>query len=158
VPWVPDGVIKGGEYTGHNSYSDIDIYWRVEDPCIYIGLVARTSGWIAIGFGPETLMKNADIIQGMIVDGKLVISDQFSTGGFGPHPPDTELGGTDDILESGGKLEGGTTVIEFKRKLVTGDKYDKPLVKGKNTVLWAIGGNDPDKKHTKRGFGELDIP
>lgn len=157
VPWVADGVITPGEYPNHNVYGDFEIYWLNDDQYVYIGMMAKTSGWIAIGFGPETMMKNLDIIEGIVTDSKLTISDQFSSGNFGPHLPDTQLGGTDDILASGGKVDNGYTTIEFKRKLDTGDKYDKPLVKGKNKIAWAIGGSDLTKHHMSVGYGEIDI-
>jgi hypothetical protein len=119
---------------------------------------APTSGWIAIGFGAETLMKNADIIEGFVKDGKLSIVDMFSTGDFGPHPPDTQLGGTNDILDSAGQNINGFTIVEFKRKLDSGDKYDKPLLPGKNKIIWAYG-TDPvfTLKHSAAGYGEIDI-
>ena len=77
---------------------------------------------------------------------------------FGPHPQDTELGGTNDILEFAGKEEDGYTTIEFKRKLDTGDKYDNPLVKGKNQILWSYGPDDTaTSKHVNRGYGEISL-
>ena len=82
----------------------------------------------------------------------------FSTGDFGPHPPDTELGGTYDILDFGGGEEGGYTSIEFKRALNTGDKYDNALSRGVNKIIWSYGSEDDLKsKHINRGYGELTI-
>ena len=84
--------------------------------------------------------------------------DMFSTGDFGPHPPDVELGGEDDILLFGGEEEGGYTVIEVKRALDTGDKYDIPIVKGINKIIWAYGLDDTiSMKHTVRGYGDTEI-
>jgi hypothetical protein len=61
-------------------------------------------------------------------------------------------------MESGGKEEGESTTLEFKRKLDTGDKYDRAFSPGKNTIIWAYGADDqPDKKHAGRGHGELDL-
>ena len=93
-----------------------------------------------------------------MTDGKLSIADMFSTGEFGPHPPDTQLSGTDDILASGGKVDNGYTTIEFKRKLNTGDKFDKPLIMGINKIIWAYS-NEPvlTIKHSSRGSGEIEL-
>ena len=158
IAWVADGAITAGEYQKGRLYGDYEISWASDDQYIYIGIKAKTTGWVAVGFDPETKMKNADIVMGYVKDGRLLTADMFSTGEFGPHPPDTEQGGTDDIIQSAGKLENGYTTIEFKRKLDTGDKFDKPLHKGINKIMWASG-SDPQFtiKHMARGYGELDL-
>ena len=103
-------------------------------------------------------MKDADMIFGFVKDDIPVISDQFSTGNYGPHVPDTELGGTGDIIEFGGKEGDGYTTIEFKRALETIDSYDNELSKGINKIIWAYSSSDDLKqKHTSRGFGEINI-
>jgi hypothetical protein len=156
--WTADGVISSGEYTNTNTYGDYEINWTSDDKYVYIGLKVKTDGWVAVGIQPGLLMMDADIILGDISDGKVTVDDQFSTGNFGPHVSDVELGGTNDILEFGGKEAGGYTTIEFKRALDTGDKYDHPLVKGVNKIIWAYGSDDQvTVKHINRGYGELDL-
>ncbi|MCX6005358.1 MAG: DOMON domain-containing protein [Chloroflexi bacterium] len=158
MSWTPDGIITQGEYQKSKSYGDYEINWSSDNTFMYIGMKAKTAGWVAVGFGAELLMKNADIVEGYLSDGKAVVADMFSTGEFGPHPPDVQQGGTNDILDYGGKRENGATVIEFKRKLDTGDKFDKPLVKGVNKIIWSFGADDqPTNKHVTRGSGEIDL-
>jgi len=158
MKWVADGVISADEYAQTKTYGDLSISWSNDSDYIYIGLKAKTAGWVAVGLGPETFMKNADIIMCSVKDGALTIADTFSTGEFGPHPPDTQLGGTDDILASAGKFDNGYITVEFKRKLDTGDKFDKPLVKGINKIIWAYA-NEPvlTLKHSSRGPGEIEL-
>ena len=158
MKWVADGVISADEYAQTKTYGDFSISWSNDSDYIYIGLKAKTAGWVAVGLGPETFMKNADIIMCSVKDGALTIADTFSTGEFGPHPPDTQLGGTDDILASAGKFDNGYITVEFKRKLDTGDKFDKPLVKGINKIIWAYA-NEPvlTIKHSSRGPGEIEL-
>ena len=158
IKWVADGVISPDEYQQSKTYGDFSISWSNDNDYVYIGMKAKTAGWVAVGFGAETLMKNADIIEGSVSDGKLTIADMFSPNVVGQHPPDTELGGTDDILASAGKFDNGYTTIEFKRKLDTGDKFDKPLVKGINKIIWAYS-NQPvlTIKHSSRGSGEIEL-
>jgi hypothetical protein len=158
IAWAADGVVSSGEYTNVNTYGDYEINWRSDEKNIYIGLKVKTSGWVALGIQPGLMMKNADIVLGYVNDGKTNISDQYSTGNFGPHQPDTELGGNNDILDFGGQEVGGYTTIEFKRALDTGDQYDHPLLKGVNKIIWAYGSDDQSKiKHVSRGYGELDL-
>lgn len=157
--WAADGIIASGEYQNATSYGSYSLCWSSDKDYIYVGMKAPTTGWIAIGFDPESKMKNADIVEGYVKDGKLTIADMYSKGEFGPHPPDTQLGGTDDILASGGKTDGAGTIIEFKRKLSTGDAFDKPLHSGKNKIIWAYG-NDPSLTiiHSAKGTGEIELP
>ena len=157
--WTADGVIKGGEYTNKISLGvDYELYWKSDGQYIYIAMKAKTSGWVAVGIQPGSMMKDADMMFGFVKDGKTMVSDTFSTGSYGPHPPDTDLGGKNNILEFGGREEGGYTIIEFKRALTTGDKYDHPLSKGVNKIIWAYGSDDElTPKHIVRGYGEIDL-
>jgi hypothetical protein len=158
VGWLSDGVISTGEYSDTRNYGDYTISWRSDDLYLYCGMTARTSGWIAIAFQPGLRMKNADMVFGLVKDGKAEVQDLFSTGDFGPHKTDTELGGTNDILSYGGKEDGTKTTIEFKRLLVTKDNYDIPVTRGINKILWAFGDSDnPDLKHASKGYGEINI-
>jgi hypothetical protein len=156
--WSADGVIGAGEYSNVNTYGDYEIHWTSDGNYIYIGMKAKTSGWLAVGTQPGTTMKDADMVLGFVSDGKATVYDLFCTGDFGPHPPDTELGGTNDILEFGGKEMGGYTTIEFKRLLDTGDKYDRPFSVGTNKIIWSYGSDDQSTiKHVNRGYGEIDL-
>lgn len=156
IDWDANGVIQAGEYTNKQTYGDYELNWFNSGQNIYIGLKVKTNGWISVAIQPGSRMKNADIILCFVNDGKTTVSDQFSNGDFGPHFLDTELNGTDDILEFAGKEEDGYTIIEFKRKLDTGDKYDHPIIKGKNQILWSYGSNDnPTSRHVNRGYGDI---
>jgi hypothetical protein len=156
--WSADGVISDGEYNKSNTYGDYEINWASDEEYIYIGLKVKTTGWVAVGTQPGTTMKDADMVLGFVNDGKATVYDVYSTGDFGPHPPDTELGGTDDIIEFGGKEMDGYTTIEFKRLLDTGDKYDRPFSMGTNQIIWSYGSSDQQTtKHVNRGIGEIDL-
>jgi hypothetical protein len=156
--WLADGVIGTDEYLGEMSYGNYEIYWDSDDQYVYIGLRARTDGFVAVGIQPGSRMKDADMIFGFVSNGEATVFDMFSTGDFGPHPPDTELGGTDDILDFGGSEEDGFTTIEFQRALDTGDEYDLPLSKGTHQIIWSYGQNDSvSMKHSTRGYGEIQL-
>jgi len=156
--WSPDGIIKVGEYHGSNNYGDYTIHWRSDEQYIYIGMTAGTDGWVAMAIQPGSGMKDADMVFGFVKDGTVEVHDLYSTGAFGPHPPDSELGGTDDILAFGGREEGGFTTIEFKRSLTTTDEYDISLQKGVNRIIWAYGSGDSlTGHHSARGHGEINL-
>ena len=140
------------------SYGKYEIYWASDEQYVYIAIRAETTGWVAIGIQPGSRMKNADMVLGFVSEGETTVLDLFSGGDFGPHSPDTELGGSDDILASGGSEQDGYTTIEFKRLLNTGDEYDIPLAKGTHKIIWGYGRDDTvDRKHSNRGYGEIQI-
>jgi hypothetical protein len=156
--FAADGVISNDEYSGYKDMEGVEIYWANDRENAYIAIKAKTQGFVAIGLQPGRTMKDADMIFGFIEGRDVAIYDMFSTGNFGPHKPDIELGGTDDILDFNGNESGGYTIIEFSRKLSTGDKYDINLQTGINKLIWAIGKSDnPDDKHSSRGYGEIEI-
>lgn len=165
IPWTPDGNITAGEYSRSAvmkslSGSDtMEVYWKNDPQYLYMALRAKTPGWVAIGFEPTVAMKDADIILGYVSDGKANVFDQYSTGNYGPHLNDTQLGGTYDILESGGREDAGFTTIEFKRKMNTGDKYDKAFTPGQNvSVIWSLSESDSvNVRHTADGMGEVEF-
>jgi len=168
--WEADGVIGESEYarsmtlfgTKTSGYSggDLRISWKNDAEFLYMALQGNTTGWLSIGFEPQEWMKNSDMIVGSVDSGKAAILDEFCTGNYGPHVPDTELGGTNDILESGGKEQDGQTTIEIKRKLDTGDKFDKAFVAGqKVSIIWAMADTDADsaKHNVAKGEGFMEL-
>lgn len=154
--WFADGIIEAYEYLGEMAYGDFEIHWRCDEQDVYIGMKAKTSGWISIAFQPGSRMRNADMVLGFVKNGETTVLDLFSTGDFGPHSPDDELGGTQNILEYGGSEDNEFTIVEFKRALNTGDSYDVEVSFGENKIIWAYSSSDDImQKHTNRGYGEI---
>ncbi len=151
--WLPDGAIGPQEYFFTRVLDDGNyaVSYRTDGEYIYTGLKVTTPGWVGIGISAGEGMLNADIVFGFVDrDGKAVVKDHFGTSKTG-HSPDPELGGVDNIVEFGGKMDGEHTIIEFKRPLSAGDKYDISLVEGVQTLLWAYGASDSPLLHTARG-------
>ncbi len=159
VEWAADGIITAGEYSGEIDKGTYLLYWSRLDDTVHMGIEAETEGWVAVGIQPGNAMQDADIIIGFVADAQVTVEDHYSTGRFGPHRRDTEQGGTNDILAFGGNEADGVTVIEFSRKLDTGDEYDNPLTVGAtNAVIWAYGTADNTSlQHAPRGYGEVTL-
>jgi hypothetical protein len=154
--WLADGTINDEEYSNDMNYGNYFIYWWSDDQHVYVGIRAKTLGWVALGIQPGSRMKDADMIIGFVENGNVTVLDLFSTGDFGPHPEDTELGGTNNIIEYGGSEIDGFTTIEFKRALNTADEYDNPLIIGSNKIIWSFGSNDEiESRHSTRDYGEI---
>ena len=156
-----DGTIQEGEYPHELVLAEgkFTVYWRNNSGYLYMALKGRTTGWVAIGFEPTSRMKDADMVFGWVEeDDRVMVLDLYATGRFGPHPPDEELGGTNDLLDAGGKEDNGYTIIEFKRKMNTADSYDKVLTAGQTVrFIWAMATRDSltVKHNILKGSGEL---
>jgi hypothetical protein len=157
-----DGVIASGEYDFSASYDDggFTVSWTVEGDTAAFAVSAAAQGWVSVGLEPEDAMQGADMIIGWVTEaGDATVLDCYATGPFGPHPPDITLGGSSDLLDAAGTETDGRTVLEFTRKLSTGDRYDKNIPgAGSLRILWAYGEEDLlDAPHSARGSGTLEI-
>ncbi|MGA1822720.1 MAG: DOMON domain-containing protein, partial [Thermoplasmatota archaeon] len=154
-----DGLISDGEYDDSASFGDgsFVVHWSINGSMIWMAMVGQSEGWVSIGFEPTTMMKDADMLIGWVDGGGPGLWDTYSTGELGPHPVDTDLGGTDDIIAFNGTESGGFTTIEFIRELTTGDSYDKDIpTTGSLNIIWGLGSSDdPESSHTQRGSGTI---
>lgn len=168
--WIPDGIVGEHEYAksivlagekrGRPTGRNFEVYWKNDAQNFYMALKGLTSGWMAIGFEPYLAMKDADIIMGAVNGSNITLLDEYCTGNYGPHMPDTKLGGVNDILAAGGKYEGNFTIIEFKRKMNTGDKFDKAFTPGQKVpIIWAMADSESlEAIHDgAQGKGELTL-
>lgn len=156
--WKADGVISDKEYSKKQVFGELEVYSRIDGDVVRMALKAKTNGYVSIGFDPTDRMKDADMVMGYVKDGKAFVADMFSTGPTGPHPPDDQQGGRNDVTVFGGSKKDGVTILEFERKLVTGDSKDKEIKKGDNKIIWAIGDAEAfTGRHSKRGGGVLKL-
>ena len=151
-----DGTVAQGEYANHSSLAgdDFILHWAITGDSAHFAVQARTRGWVSLGFEPTRVMAEADMISGWVeADGTAGALDCYSTGLFGPHPPDEELGGGQDILAFAASEKDGVTTFEFSRPLEAGDAYDKPLPpEGELKVIWAYSNSDNFlDRHDHRG-------
>ena len=166
-----DGQIAPHEYQFlyHNNELNMDLYWSLDEDEgeIYIGLAAPAHGWVAFGLRApeeeeaeeEKVMEGVDIVIGYVKDGKLAIEDHYANVPIG-HTADTSLGGSDDVLEAAGSEDDWGTVIEFKRKLDTGDRYDVAIPHEKTEVYlaYSVSADDFATYHEKtRAEAEIDF-
>jgi hypothetical protein len=163
--WKADGIVGESEYSrsmllqapARQGYSggDMEVSWKNDPEYLYLALNGSTDGWLSIGFDPLEWMKNSDIILASMQGNTVTVLDEYCTGNYGPHIEDTLLGGTNDIVEFGGSKGAGYTVIELKRKLDTGDRFDKAFSPGQTiSIIWALSENpDISLKHNV-AYGE----
>jgi hypothetical protein len=86
-------------------------------------------------------MEGEDILIGYIRGRELFLQDYFANSSV-THANDVSLGGRDDVLESSGSEDQQSTTIEFRRRLDTGDRFDRPITPGTHTVQLAYAPSD----------------
>lgn len=145
VPYVAnpgvtiDGTIGAAEYSDYGRFVDEDTgmqaYLEHDNTNLYVGLKNPGNGWIAIGFGNDVkdMGKGANVIQGYIDNGTLLIRDNYAPkiDGEMEHDLVENLGGKSDIISAKGVEDSSGTTIEFVIPLSSKDKYGRSLEAGK---------------------------
>ena len=156
-----DGKISAGEYRNlyYSNAIRMYLYWSVVGESLYVGLRAPAQGWVAINLMQMDGAIHGDTIIGFVTPGlfgdKLELADQVAPeDGHFPHVDDTEQGGVDSILDKDGSEEAGVTIIEFSRKLDTGDVNDTMLAEGMSTMIMLAYAPEGDDYQTYHGAME----
>jgi hypothetical protein len=155
-----NGIIDANEYPNSVTYDNgnLQIYWKIEGQFLFIGIKAKTTGWVALGFNATSKLKDVDYVFGWVSNGKASVSDEYSEDYHGQHQTDVSLGGKVDLTEFGGQEDSSYTVIEFKRALVTGDAFDASISPGDLSIIWAYASSDNiSTAHSRRGYGQIHI-
>lgn len=155
-----DGMIADGEYDAEATFGQVRVLWSNDAESLYLAMEAPTTGWVSVGLDPETRMKGANYIIGAVVESEAKAWDAYGTAPVGAsHPPDEELGGTNDIAAFAGVEEEGNTLFEIQIPLDSGDQYDKTLVPGQTyAIIVATGGSDEfNSRHTSRASGQITL-
>ncbi len=155
-----DGTIDVDEYTDTATFGEMQLWWRHDGEYLYFAMEGPTEGWISIGIEPSRAMQDADYLFGFVDAGTAQFWDAYGTSPVGAtHPPDEELGGTNDLVEFSGVEEEGVTRFEVQIPLASGDEYDKELVPGETyAIIVAMGPSDEyNSKHFFVDSGELTL-
>lgn len=128
--------------------------WKVDGDQLEVVLSADTTGWVAVGFEPSRMMRDANILIGYVAGGEVTVEDHFGNN-LTAHRPDVDLGGSRDLIVIGGSESDGRTEIHFSIPLDSGDDYDQPLTAGsEHNLIYAYGADGEDntrRKHQERG-------
>lgn len=131
---------SGGEKTVEAG--EFTLSWSVENENAVFTLKAPTEGWVAVGFHPERMMKDANLIIGYVENGTASVRDDFGDW-YTSHSSDRSQGGSDDVTNVSGTENAGSTTISFTLPLDSGDQYDQPLVPGEKVdIIFAYGSSD----------------
>lgn len=147
-----DGVFNSDEYENTMYVEDLEmeIGWLIRDENLIFAVKSQGKGWLAAGFNPTTMMRNANIIIGDVKeDGSLVIEDHFGVANTG-HRADNE----NNILQAVGIENEEGTVLEFVIPLNSGDDMDRVLEVGqeyKVILAYHMSNESLKIRHSNRG-------
>jgi DOMON domain-containing protein len=122
------------QYTNKIDVKDMSFLWKIDGDRIHIKLVAKTTGWVGVGFNPSKIMKDANFILGYVKNGKPAITDHFGSGER-MHQSDKKMGGENNFSNIFGKEENGKTEIGFTIPLKSGDSNDQEISVDKDTII-----------------------
>ena len=156
-----DGKIGASEYAKSFKHdaSGTALYWSITGDTIQIGIRTQAEGWVGVGFLPEKTKskQGADQYIFTVEGGKPVAFDLYQSSAAGPPVLDEQNGGKKSILQSAVVREGNTWVVEFTRKLKTGEKTDMDLVPGKKFFLLLALGTSEAWRSPHKGTARWEI-
>jgi len=143
---------------------NITLSWTITNGVIYGQTqLDQTLSWVGFGlsdnesaFG-EWGMGMGDFIVGTFTP-TCYVSDCNDPSAYEQQPlNDTVYGGTDDIIDYNCSRIGNTSIVQWSRKLNTGDIYDWPVdLQNPQHVVYAHGTTDVFSYHgTTRGMGVI---
>lgn len=137
-----DGFVREGEYARNTSLGNgsVILHWSLVDDQVFIAIQAETEGSIIVSLSPDQGIHDGDnLVVWATEDGLGEVLDCFCIDDVGLPVTDLDRGGSSDVPEVDGSLLGGTTTVELRRALDTGDSYDKPFPShGSVYVSWAV--------------------
>jgi len=142
--------------------ADITFEYRVSaDAATLEGkLTSETTGWIAVGFNPSSVMRNANIVIGYVNGTGPQIRDDWGTSNTS-HAADTSLGGTSNVSLLQGTEAAGITQLHFSIPLVSGDQYDQAMMINQSyPIILARGANGADnytRMHADADFAQISL-
>jgi hypothetical protein len=145
------GELRAAEYQHSLTVDQMTFAWSVVGENLAVKLSAPTTGWVAVGFNPTDMMKDANIIIGYVKDGKVEVSDDFGTQPT-QHAADSKREGADNVTLIGGSETGTTTTLEFSIPLKSGDPNDGVIDPKADTKVMLAYGPDRDSTKLKHQF------
>ncbi|MBI4279030.1 MAG: DOMON domain protein [Armatimonadetes bacterium] len=150
-----DGKIGANEYSRSYKLDGCGtvLVWTIVGDTIYFGIQAESDGWFGIGFLAEKTKEKQGADQYIFTaeDGKPSGLDLWQKTPSKRPAPDEEEGGKNSILQSARVRDGNKVVVEWARKLNTGEKTDVEITPGKKLhLLFAAGPSEDWKKEHKK--------
>ena len=139
------------------SFTDgVQFHWTADASAnqIEIGIIARSTGWVGIGFNDKGTMKGLDIavVRFDDISGEWSVGDYFSTG-FQTPVLDPDYRQNFALVSA--ERNATHTAIFLKRQLETCDDLDIDIGATPLFVSYALGASDEFQYHATRGSKEV---
>lgn len=142
------------------TFAGYELEWRVVGDELELRFSQQTTGWVALGFKPSRMMRDANILIGYVDGSEIVVEDHYGTRNTA-HSPDVRIGGTRDVRVIGGSERNGRTTLHVAIPLDSGDDADQPLAPGEQVrVIYSWGRDNADNTsayHAGRGGTTIEI-
>ncbi|OPL20105.1 MAG: hypothetical protein AVO35_01230 [Candidatus Aegiribacteria sp. MLS_C] len=132
--------------------------WSESDDRFSFSLEAPAGGWVSIGFGGGPAMRDANLVIGYADDEGAHLRDDHGTSPIS-HSPDTDNGGSDDLIDGNVTETDGYTVMSFSLPKEPSDELDPALQAGE-TIRILVAWSDSDGfsgMHTEAHTAELEL-
>lgn len=139
------------DYDHEITVDKLTFSWSIDGDGINIQLSGKTEGWVAVGFSPSKMMKDADIAIGYVKGGKTIVTDHFGTSSR-QHKLDKKLGGDTNLTNIEGEEKNGVTTLRFTRPLAAGEDTDKAIVPDGDTTVILAYSTGRDSFRTRHDF------
>ena len=135
-----------------------ELQYKVDGEHLLCILSGATTGWIALGIAPSSMMKDANFIIGYVKDGQGFIRDDYGTE-HTDHASDLSLRGTSDLTLHAYEEKDGRTGLVFSLPLDSGDMFDQALKPGNSyKVIFGAGPQDDfDSYHRSHASGTIKL-
>lgn len=143
--------ITAMEFTHKIDVDNMTFQWKMDGDSLHVGLKAKTTSWVGIGFNPSDGMKDANFILGYVKGDKVKITDHYGTTAR-QHSKDSKSGGQNNISNASGNEAGGFTEISFTIPLNSGDAKDGVIMPDKENVVLLAYGPGRDSFKTRHAF------
>src|SRR6056297_311568 len=152
-----DGVFNEEDFENILFVENLDMHiaWLVKGENLLFSVKSIGKGWVAVGFNPSNMMKDANIIIGDVKGEEIIIEDHFGVSNTG-HRKDE----VDNILQANGSEDENFTVLEFVIPLNSGDDMDQELIPGnkyKVILAYHMSSESLKIRHSNRTSIEIEI-
>lgn len=137
---------------------DVELSWTRTEDTFTFRITAPTEGWVAVGFQGGPAMKDAAIYIGYADGSEGYFRDDHGTSPIS-HQADTQLGGSDDIMEASAWESDGHTTFEFSVASEPADDLDYRFTEGSEVrVILAYGSSDSfSGMHSEAHTAEVEL-
>lgn len=137
---------------------DMELSWTHSQDTFIFRVTAPTEGWVSVGFQGGPAMKDAAIYIGYAEGSEGYFRDDHGTSPIS-HQPDTQLGGSDGIIEASAWESEGYTSLEITVAAEPSDELDYLLAEGSEVrIILAYGSSDSfSGMHSEAHTAEVEL-